>query len=169
MLTETMTTLLNNQLINEFDNPHTYQQMAAWSEIKGFRNARTFFLGRAQEERSHMQGIFDYMLLMNAMPILKKVEVIKTDYKKFEDLFTESQRLEQSTTKKIHAIAKEAIAKDDFSTFTFIQSYIAEQRLEEDMFRTILDQFNILKDDANKDFFVDQKLPSVSIESSSAT
>ena len=161
MLTDKIAKLLNEQLINEFDNSHTYQQMAAWSDIKGFRGASAFFLQQAEEERQHMQGIYDYLLLMDKMPVLKKVEVIKTDYNCHKDLFTEGYGLEKQATKKINNIAKEALANDDFSTFEFIQQYVVEQREEEELFRKILDQFEILKDDANKDYFVDQSLASI--------
>lgn len=161
MLSDKIAKLLNEQLINEFDNSHTYQQMAAWADIKGFSGASAFFMEQADEERVHMKGIFDYLLLMDKMPILKKVEVIKTDYNCHQDLFVEGFRLERHATKKINEIAKAAFTNDDFSTFEFIQKYIVEQREEEELFRKILDQFEILKDEANKDYFVDRSLSNI--------
>ena len=47
-------------------------------------------------------------------------------------------------TKKINELAHVAFTEQDYSTFNFLQWYVAEQHEEETLFKSILDKLRII-------------------------
>ncbi len=158
MLSQAMANLLNEQINNELYSSHIYQQMAAWASHNGYPGAAAFLLEQAFEERQHMQKIFDYMLLMDQMAELGDIKNVDTDFKSLDEIFKVAYAQEQKITSQVNKIAHEAITTQDYSTFEFIQWFIVEQREEEDLFRDILDRFEILKGEKNAHYYIDKEL-----------
>ncbi|MDG9729219.1 ferritin [Ignatzschineria sp. RMDPL8A] len=161
MITESMAKLLNEQINHELCSAHVYQQMSAWANFNGFHGAASFLMAQANEERDHMQKIFDYVLLTGHMPILGDMPTINPNFDDLEAIFKQAYAQELNITEKINKITHEAITTHDYSTFEFMQWYIVEQREEEDLFRTILDKFEMLRGEANANYFIDKELAAI--------
>ncbi len=161
MISKAMADLLNEQINNELHSAHNYQQMAAWASHNGYPGAASFLIEQAYEEREHMQKIFDYMLLMDQMAYLGDIKNVDTDFKGLNEIFVAAYEQEQKITKQVNRIAHEALTTQDYSTFEFIQWFIAEQREEEDLFRDILDRFEILKGEKNAHYYIDRELAAI--------
>ncbi len=158
MISKEMADLLNEQINMELVTAHVYQQMAAWADFNGYTGAASFYNAQAAEEREHMQKFFDYILLTGHMPELGDISNIKTDFESLKSTFERAYEGEKEVTEKIHHIAHKALTTQDYSTFEFIQWFIIEQREEEDQFRTILDRFEILKEDPSANYYIDREL-----------
>ncbi len=51
-----------------------------------------------------------------------------------------------------------AFENKDFSTFNFLQWYVAEQHEEENLFQSIIDKFELLGNEAKNLYFLDNEI-----------
>ncbi len=144
MLSEKIVSLLNDQLVAEQYSSNMYLQMSAWCEDKGLQGASKFFRSHVSEEIEHRDRIVDYMYECDASVRIGAVEAPEASYGSLLETIEAAYKHEQKVTAAIDAIAVEALETHDFNTFNFIQWFIAEQREEEDLFRTVLDEAKLV-------------------------
>ena len=61
-------------------------------------------------------------------------------------------------TSKINELVEVTFENKDYSTFNFLQWYVAEQHEEEKLFSGIIDRFNLVGEDGKALFFIDREL-----------
>lgn len=61
-------------------------------------------------------------------------------------------------TQQINKLAHVAFTSQDYSTFNFLQWYVAEQHEEEKLFKGILDKLELVGEDGKALFFIDKDL-----------
>jgi ferritin len=110
--------------------------MSAWCEDKGFEGAATFLRQHAVEERQHMERLFTYVSETGAMPVLGAIEAPPHEFKSLGDIFRTTLEHEYHITKCINGLAHVAFTTQDYSTFNFLQWYVAEQHEEEKLFKS---------------------------------
>lgn len=159
---------LNEQLNLEFYSANLYLQMSAWCGDKGFEGASSFLKTHSQEEMQHMQRLFDYLDDTGSLPVLGAIAAPPIDFDSLADVFKLTYEHEQLITAKINELAHEAMALQDYSTFNFLQWYVAEQHEEEKLFRSILDKLALVKASEGGLFFIDQDLKKMSMAAPSA-
>ncbi len=158
MLKPEMTAQLNKQINLEFYSSNLYLQMSAWCEEKGFEGAAQFMRKHALEEMDHMTRLFTYVSETGAMPILGAIEAPPHDFDSLADVFNKTYEHECLITERINTLAHEAFTNQDYSTFNFLQWYVAEQHEEETLFKSVLDKINLVGHDGHALFFVDKDL-----------
>lgn len=158
MLTESMVEKLNEQINLEFYSSNLYLQMSAWCEDKGFEGAAILLRGHAIEEMSHMNRLFTYVSETGALPIIGTINAPPHNYKSLKDLFTQTFDHECLITKKINELTHTAFSTHDYSTFNFLQWYVAEQHEEEKLFKGILDKIDLVGEDGKALFWIDKDL-----------
>ncbi|WCG81499.1 non-heme ferritin [Pectobacterium sp. A5351] len=168
MLKKEMIQKLNEQLNLEFYSANLYLQMSAWCGDKGFEGASSFLKTHSQEEMQHMQRLFDYLDDTGSLPILGAIAAPPIDFDSLADVFKLTYEHEQLITAKINELAHAAMALQDYSTFNFLQWYVAEQHEEEKLFRSILDKLALVKASEGGLFFIDQDLKKMSAAAPSA-
>ncbi|UYA60136.1 non-heme ferritin [Pectobacterium colocasium] len=168
MLKKEMIQKLNEQLNLEFYSANLYLQMSAWCGDKGFEGASSFLKTHSQEEMQHMQRLFDYLDDTGSLPVLGAIAAPPIDFDSLADVFKLTYEHEQLITAKINELAHEAMALQDYSTFNFLQWYVAEQHEEEKLFRSILDKLALVKASEGGLFFIDQDLKKMSAAAPSA-
>ncbi|MCE0493584.1 non-heme ferritin [Vibrio salinus] len=168
MLSKAMIDKLNEQINLEFFSSNLYLQMSAWCEDKGFEGAAEFLRSHAQEEMAHMHRLFTYVSETGALPILGAIEAPKYDFGCLGDVFRETYQHEQMITEKINKLAHVAFTSQDYSTFNFLQWYVAEQHEEEKLFKGILDKLELVGEDGKALFFIDKDLAAMANKSSSS-
>ncbi|MBE5213235.1 non-heme ferritin [Pectobacterium sp. A535-S3-A17] len=168
MLKKEMIQKLNEQLNLEFYSANLYLQMSAWCGDKGFEGASSFLKTHSQEEMQHMQRLFDYLDDTGSLPVLGAIAAPPIDFDSLADVFKLTYEHEQLITAKINELAHEAMAQQDYSTFNFLQWYVAEQHEEEKLFRSILDKLALVKASEGGLFFIDQDLKKMSMAAPSA-
>ncbi|RQW61434.1 non-heme ferritin [Vibrio viridaestus] len=168
MLSKAMVDQLNDQINLEFFSSNLYLQMSAWCEDKGFEGAAAFLRVHAQEEMQHMHRLFTYVSETGALPILGAIDAPKHDFSGLGDVFRETYEHEQMITQNINKLAHVAFTSQDYSTFNFLQWYVAEQHEEEKLFKGILDKLELVGEDGKALFFIDKDLAAMANKSSSS-
>ncbi|WP_426359313.1 non-heme ferritin [Pseudocolwellia sp. HL-MZ19] len=158
MLKPQMVEKLNTQINLEFYSSNLYLQMSAWCEENGFEGAAKFMRKHAAEEMDHMTRLFTYVSETGALPILGAIEAAPHEFESLGDLFRKTYEHECLITERINSLAHEAFSNQDYSTFNFLQWYVAEQHEEETLFKSVLDKINLVGDDGHALFFVDKDL-----------
>lgn len=158
MLAKEMVDCLNNQINLEFYSSNLYLQMSAWCEDKGFEGAAAFLKGHAEEEMQHMTKLFNYVSETGALPVLGAIDAPPHEFDSLLNMFDEIYQHEQLITQKINQLAHTAFSSQDYSTFNFLQWYVAEQHEEEKLFKGILDKIALVENDSKLLFFIDKDL-----------
>lgn len=158
MLTLTMVEKLNDQINLEFYSSNLYLQMSAWCEFKGYEGSAEFLKLHADEEMQHMQRLFTYVNETGNLAKLGSISAPPTEFKSLTNVFYETLKHEMEITKAINELAHTAFSEHDYSTFNFLQWYVAEQHEEEKTFKSILDKIEIIGEDGRGLYFIDKEL-----------
>lgn len=158
MLSTEMVDRLNAQINLEFFSSNLYLQMSAWCDDRGFEGAADFLRAHATEEMQHMQRLFTYVSETGALPVLGSIAAPRHDFDSLGDVFRETYQHEQMITREINQLAHTAFQAQDYSTFNFLQWYVAEQHEEEKLFKSILDKIELVGEDGKALFFIDKDL-----------
>jgi ferritin len=163
MLSEKLLKKLNEQVTQEFYASNLYLQMSAWCNHKGLNGSAKFLRDHAADEMSHMQKIFGYIQDTGALAIIDAIEKPETEFENIQDIFTKTYNHEKMITAKINEIVAIALDEKDFSTFNFLQWYVAEQHEEEKLFKSILDKIEIIGLDGRGLFMIDREIGNITI------
>jgi ferritin len=158
MLSEKMTIKLNKQINLEFYSSNLYLQMSAWAATNGLPGSALFLKMHAKEEQLHMDKLFNYVLETGDLPILGGIDAPSTEYKSLEDIFSQTLEHEKNVTKGINDLVDFALNEKDFSTFNFLQWYVAEQHEEENLFNSIIEKFKVIGTDGRGLYLIDKEI-----------
>ncbi len=164
MLSKKMIDRLNSQLNLEFYSSNLYLQMSSWCENSALEGSGEFLRKHALEEMHHMLRLFTYINETGAMAVIGKIKAPRVKYDSVKDVFAETYQHECVVTKAINDLAHTAYEDRDYSTFNFLQWYVAEQHEEEKLFKTILDKIDLIGEDKQGLFFIDQELKTMAAE-----
>lgn len=162
MLAADMINKLNEQLNLEFYSANLYLQMSAWCSDKGYEGAAAFLKAHSQEEMEHMQRLFGYLSDTGALPILGQIAAPPVAFNSIAEVFALTYKHEQQITSEINKLAHLAMTTQDYSTFNFLQWYVAEQHEEEKLFKSILDKLDMVGESGKALFLLDKDLKSMS-------
>lgn len=158
MLSNKLAKALNEQTNLEFYSSNLYLQMSSWCLRRGLESCGNFFREHADEERMHMQKLFDYINETGAYAVLGRVEKPQEEFKTIQEIFEITYAHEQTITKEINKLVAMAFKEGDFSTFNFLQWYVAEQHEEEQLFKSALDKIALIGLKGDGLFFIDQAI-----------
>ncbi len=161
MLNKTMVEKLNEQINLEFYSSNLYLQMSAWCEDKGYEGAATMLRKHATEEMEHMNRLFTYVSETGALPILGSIDAPPVDFESLKDVFQATYEHECLITKEINELTHVAFTTHDYSTFNFLQWYVAEQHEEEKLFKGILDKISLVGEDGKALYWIDKDLAEI--------
>ncbi len=158
MLQQEIIDKLNEQINLEFYSSNLYLQMSAWCEYKGLLGCARFLHQHAQEEMMHMQRLFTYVNQTGALAKLGQIAAPPAHWDGVRQVFQDTYEHECLITQKINELADVAFRHKDYSTFNFLQWYVAEQHEEEALFKGILDKIEIIGTEGKGLFFIDQEV-----------
>lgn len=158
MLSPELVKMLNDQINLEFYSSNVYLQMAAWCEYKGMPGTGRFLRDHANEEMAHMQRLFDYVCETGSLAVLGAIEQPRIEYEHVAQMFEIIYEHEKLVTRKINELVDAAFASKDYSTFNFLQWYVAEQHEEEHLFSGILDRIRLIGTEGRGMFHIDREL-----------
>ncbi len=158
MLSKKMLKMLNDQINLEFYSSNIYLQMSSWCENKGLPGCAKFLRLHADEEMMHMNKMFDYVNESDGMAMVGAIKEPVSDFESVKAMFEEIYNHECFVTRSINEIVGQAFEEKDFFTFNFLQWYVSEQHEEESLFKGILDKFELIGEEKNRLFFIDQEL-----------
>ena len=92
------------------------------------------------------------------MAVLGQIDAPTTEFDSLNAVFEATFEHEVLVTKKINELAHVAFQEQDYSTFNFLQWYVAEQHEEETLFKGILDKFELIGTDDKGLYWIDQEI-----------
>ena len=143
-LTQETESLLNDQIKMEGTSSASYLAMASWCETKGFSKSAAFLYEHSEEERKHMLKLFSYINEAGGHALYPDITGIRLQYGTFREVFEVVLDHEIAVTNSIHNLVDHCYNTKDFTTMTFLQWYVMEQREEETLARRALELFDII-------------------------
>jgi len=156
-----MTHLLNKQINLEFYSSNLYLQMRSWCDANSLDGCAKFLQQHADEEIQHMHRLFNYVNEAGSMALIGAIDEPKSDFKNVQDIFKMTYKHECLITKEINKLVKAASQEADFSTFNFLQWYVAEQHEEEHLFNSITDKIKMIGIEGKGLYFIDKEIGAI--------
>ncbi len=158
MISKKMEEALNQQIAFEGYASFLYLSMATWCDKQGLQGCSKFLLRQSDEERMHMLKIFQYMSDVDGYALTPGIKEPPRDFKSVQEVFKSVYEHEQNVTKSINKLVSLATKENDYSTQTFLQWYVNEQREEESLMRTVLDRIGLIGDGPQSLYFIDKEI-----------
>ena len=149
---------LNKQVKMEAESAMFYLSCASWCEYKGYVNSSLFLHAHSEEERMHMMKIFKYINDSGGHALVPEIRNIRHRFDSLHEIIELILEHEIKVSLAINNMADFCFNTKDFTTFNFLQWFIAEQREEEEICRRALGLFEIIGTEGQGLWMIDQEL-----------
>ena len=150
--------LLNQQVAMESSSSAHYLSMASWCDTKGYKNAATFLYYHAEEERGHMLKLLHYINDVGGHALPPEITGIQSTFESFRKVFELALAHEVKVTQAIHHLVEHCFSVKDFSTYNFLQWFVAEQVEEEVLTRRVVELFDIIGEEGIGRYTIDKEI-----------
>jgi ferritin len=157
-LASEMESKLNKQVQMEGLSSFYYLAMASWCETKGFLGAARFLYDHTDEERMHMMKIMRYINESGGHAVAPEIKNLKYEYETLREVFEHVLEHEIAVSKAINNVVGFCYESQDFATLQFMQWYVTEQREEESVARRLLEIFDIIGEEGQGLWLIDQEI-----------
>jgi len=158
MISKTMTKKINRQINREIYSGYFYLGMASYAKDSGLNGIANWFTVQMQEEFSHAQKLYDYVVQQGGRVMLETIEEPPQDFKSVTDLFHETLSHEKKVTKMINDLMKLAIKENDQATQIMLQWFVTEQVEEEANSMGMLQKLKLIGKDSSGLLMLDSEL-----------
>ncbi len=158
MLSKKVQDALNQQIAEEAYASHYYLSMASWCDKSGLIGSAKFLYSHSEQERAHMMKLFRYVNDAGGHALIHEVKEPPSKFKSISDIFSQTTQHEKHVTECITALVDLCLKEKDYSTFNFLQWYVAEQHEEERLFNSILDLIRIAGVEGRGLFLIDKEI-----------
>jgi len=169
MLKEKMLNAFNEQINAEQYSAFLYLAMSAWFHDKGLPGFANWMHVQYQEEVSHADKMFNYVVERGEKPILKAIEQVPIEWDSIIEIFEATLKHEQHVTSLINDLVDVAIEVKDHATQSFLQWFVDEQVEEESNVTEILDNLKLINGQGNGIFMLDREMRSRTFVDNTAT
>jgi ferritin len=142
-LSETLRSALNTQMTKEAYASQIYLSYGSWAAAQGYDGISNFLFRHANEERTHMMKILEYIIERGAKANVEAIGAPPADPKNVQDCFEKTFTHEIDNTNGIYKIVKMSHDEEDWATWNFMQWFVREQTEEETMVMNMLDKLKI--------------------------
>ncbi len=142
-LSESICQALNTQMTKEAHASQIYLSYGSWANAEGYEGISNFLFRHANEERTHMMKILEYILERGASVKVEAIPAPPPDPTGVYDCFQKVFSHEVDNTTGIYKIVKMSLQEEDWATWNFIQWFVKEQTEEETMVMNMLDKLKI--------------------------
>lgn len=157
-ITEEMQGKLNDQIQLEAVSSWSYLAMASWCDKEGYIHSAQYLYRHAEEERMHMMKFFQYLNDAGGHAHAPEITSLKHDYDNLREVFETALRHEIKVTLAINELVDSCWKAKDFATFQFLQWFVNEQREEEVISRRALELFDIIGEEGQGIWLIDQAI-----------
>lgn len=158
MLSTKIQTALNQQISEEDYAAHYYLAMASWCDKSGLPGSAKFLYVHAEQEKQHMMKLFRYVNEAGGHALVHAVKEPPAKFKSISNVFELTLEHERHVTKSINTLVDLCLREKDYSTFNFLQWYVAEQHEEERLLNSILDIIRIAGVEGRGLFLIDKEI-----------
>lgn len=160
MLKERVLKALNEQVNAEQYSALLYLSMSAWFEDKGLPGFANWMYVQYQEELTHANKIFKYVIERSGKVELKGIEQMPVEFESVLQVAEKTLEHEQHVTALINNIVDIAIEERDHATQSFLKWFVDEQVEEEANATEIIDDLKLIEGEGrgNGLFMLDREL-----------
>lgn len=158
MISQKMEDALNNQINAELYSAYLYFAMAADFETKNLPGFAHWMYTQAQEEFGHATRFYNYINEQQGRAKLGAIEAPPTEWASPLEVFEAAYKHEQHVTSLINNLVSLAMEEKDYATNIFLQWFVTEQVEEEASASTIAGKLNMIGDNPQGLFMMDQEL-----------
>jgi len=168
MISTRMEQALNAQIQLEGTASFLYLSMASWCDRQGLSGCASFMHRQSAEERAHMLRIFHYISDVDGKALSPGIPQPPAEFDSVQALFEQVYAHEQTVAASIHKLLDISTEENDYTTQSFLQGYINEQREEEALMRTILDKIRLIGNGPQSLYFIDKEVEAINAAAASA-
>ena len=121
--------LLEKTILEEYNAQYFYQAAANWCTEIGYMNAGKFFLSESNDELTHSQGLQEYLVSWNVVPMLPNIPKPQCEFKTLPEILENAYKMEYDLYEIYEEISNEIFKMGDACTFDFLKKYREIQRL----------------------------------------
>lgn len=160
MLKEKVLKALNEQVNAEQYSALLYLSMSAWLEEKGLPGFANWMYVQYQEELTHANKIFKYIVERSGKAEVKAIKQMPADFDSVLQIVEKTLEHEQYVTELINKLVDVASEERDHATQSFLQWFVDEQVEEEASVTEILDSLKLVEGQGkgNGLFMLDREL-----------
>lgn len=158
MLKEKMLTALNEQINAEQYSAFLYLSMSSWFHDKGLPGFANWMYIQYQEELTHANKLFNYVVERGEKPVLKAIDQMPVEWDGIIEIYEATLKHEQLVTSLIDNLVDVAIEVRDHATQSFLQWFVDEQVEEEANVTEILDNLKLINGQGNGIFMLDREM-----------
>ena len=124
MLKEKMLNALNEQVNAEQYSALLYLSMSAWFSDKGLPGFANWMYVQYQEELTHANKIFNYVVERNGKALVKAIKQMDTEFDDIIDVVEKTLKHEQHVTSLINNLVDIAVEERDHATQSFLKWFV---------------------------------------------
>src|SRR5690554_3130285 len=124
MIKERVLNALNDQINAEQYSALLYLSMSAWFEDKGLPGFANWMYVQYQEELTHADKIFKFVVSRNSRVKLKTIAQMPVEFENIVDVVEKTLEHEQHVTSLIHNIVDISTEEHDHATQSFLQWFV---------------------------------------------
>ncbi|QIA08161.1 ferritin [Draconibacterium halophilum] len=158
MLKEKMLNALNEQINAEQYSSLLYLSMSAYFNDKGLPGFANWMYVQYQEELTHANKFFDYIVERSGKVELKAIAQMPTTWDGVIDVYEKTLEHEQHVTSLINDLVDIAVEERDHATQSFLRWFVDEQVEEEANVTEILDTLKLIDGQGNGIFMLDREM-----------
>ncbi len=158
MLKEKMLNALNEQINAEQYSAFLYLSMSSWFHDKGLPGFANWMYIQYQEELTHANKLFNYVVERGEKPVLKAIDQMPVEWDGIIEIYEATLKHEQLITSLIDNLVDVAIEVRDHATQSFLQWFVDEQVEEEANVTEILDNLKLINGQGNGIFMLDREM-----------
>ena len=163
MLTKEQLERLNDQVNTEASVSRLYLAVSCWAASKGLDGVARFFKGHHEEEEEHMHKIENYIISTGGKVSIRAIEAPPSDFKDVLSVLKMALKKEIEVSSNINKMVHLFLEEKNYSTFNFLQWFVAEQHQEEHLFRSLIEKAELIGTDKKGLFWIDKELKNMSL------
>ena len=132
--------------------------MSAWFEDKGLPGFANWMYVQYQEELTHANKIFKYVIERSGKVELKGIEQMPVEFESVLQVVEKTLEHERYITELINNLVDVAFEARDHATQSFLQWFVDEQVEEEANVTEILDSLKLIEGKGNGLFMLEREL-----------
>lgn len=163
-VTEDMQERLNQQIQLEAKSSWAYLAAASWCDKEGYVHSAQYLYRHADEERMHMMKIFQYLNDAGGHALAPEITDVQYNFENLRQVFETALKHEIKVTLSINELVGACWESKDFATFQFLQWFVNEQREEEVISRRAVELFDIIGEEGQGIWLIDQAIGKLEAE-----
>ena len=157
-MNEKMLNALNEHINAEQYSSLLYLSMSAYLSEAGLPGFAHWMYVQCQEELTHANKFFNYVVERGGKVGLKAIDQMPTDFNGVIDVMEKTLVHEQLVTNLINNLVDVAIEVRDHATQSFLKWFVDEQVEEEANVKEILDTLKLINGQGNGIFMLDREM-----------